>query len=119
MKRRDWLSKADEILKNSSGKNNSGNKIAGESRRRRKKRLWLERNKTRKISDDGNKKTRENDQCIVYVGDWAYLPDLVPIGVAAVVVVSVVFLKMTLPSDLALMVVPGLAAKLSNFFICA
>ena len=77
VKRRDWLSKADEILKNSSGKNNSGNKIAGESRRRRKKRLWLERNKTRKISDDGNKKTRENDQCIVYVGDWAYLPDLV------------------------------------------
>ena len=77
VKRRDWLSKAEEILKNSSGKNNSGNKIAGESRRRRKKRLWLERQKTRKISDDGNEKTRENDQSIVYVGDWAYLPDLV------------------------------------------
>ena len=73
MKRRDWLSKADEILKNSSGKNNSGNKIAGESRRRRKKRLWLERKLTRKIADDGNKNNFEN----VYVGDWAYLPDLV------------------------------------------
>ena len=77
VKRRDWLSKADEILKNSSGKNNSGNKIAGESRRRRKKRLWLERKETRKISDAGNKRIRENDQSNVYVGDWAYLPDLV------------------------------------------
>ena len=60
LKRRDWLSKADEILKNSSGKNNSGDKIAGESRRRRKKRLWLERKLTRKISDDGNKQNFEN-----------------------------------------------------------
>ena len=45
--KRDWLSKADEIL------NNSG-KIPGESRRQRKKRLWLERKENgKKIGSGG------------------------------------------------------------------
>ena len=66
--KRDWLSKADEILKNSGKK-------AGESRRQRKKRLWLER-KESGIKFGGGTKIRGN-KSNVYVGDWAYLPDLV------------------------------------------
>ena len=72
--KRDWLSKADEIL-NNSGKNSG--KIPGESRRQRKKRLWLERKESGKFgSGGGGKKIREKKSNI-YVGDWAYLPDVV------------------------------------------
>lgn len=54
--RRDWVKRADQILE-----------TAKESRKVRKKRLWLERK-------EGRLKKEKKEQ--PYLGNWEYLPDL-------------------------------------------
>ena len=59
--KRDWVSKAEDLIK-------SDKNTKKESRKVRKKRLWLERK-----NNNGNL-IRKNQAR--YVGDWEYLPDL-------------------------------------------
>ena len=59
--KRDWVSKAEDLIKSDKSKNK-------ESRKVRKKRLWLER------KNANGKLIRKNQAR--FVGDWEYLPDL-------------------------------------------
>ena len=59
--KRDWVSKAEELIKSDKSKNR-------ESRKVRKKRLWLER---KGVKGKIIRKTQAR-----YLGDWEYLPDL-------------------------------------------
>ena len=59
--KRDWVSKAEDLIKSDKSKNK-------ESRKVRKKRLWLER------KNANGKLIRKNQTR--FVGDWEYLPDL-------------------------------------------
>ena len=58
---RDWLKKADEIIKSK----------PKETKKVRKKRLWLQRKSQQKsgLKDKTEQKQR-------YIGDWAFLPDI-------------------------------------------
>ena len=59
--KRDWVSKAEDLIKSDKSKNT-------ESRKVRKKRLWLQRKNT-------NGKLIRKNQARIF-GDWEYLPDL-------------------------------------------
>ena len=59
--KRDWVSKAEDLIKSDKSKNK-------ESRKVRKKRLWLQRKSA------NGKLIRKNQAR--FVGDWEYLPDL-------------------------------------------
>ena len=59
--KRDWVSKAEDLIKSDKSKNK-------ESRKVRKKRIWLER------KNANGKLIRKNQAR--FVGDWEYLPDL-------------------------------------------
>ena len=59
--KRDWVSKAEDLIKSDKSKNK-------ESRKVRKKRLWLEKR-------NANGKLIRKNQAR-FVGDWEYLPDL-------------------------------------------
>ena len=73
-KPRDWLSKSDAILK-------SAEKKSGETRRQRKKRLWLERQQSRKSAGGKNFAETSKKQLQKFANnggdkDWGYLPDI-------------------------------------------
>ena len=73
-KPRDWLSKSDAILK-------SAEKKSGETRRQRKKRLWLERQQSRKSAGGKSFAKTSEKQLQKFANnagdkDWGYLPDI-------------------------------------------